>query len=408
MSAPQPPSPFFVGLDADGAGAHPAAAVVARLAGADLVSGARLARTVRQAEHAGLTFVSFTDALLPAVPGSPSSARLESVTRAAFVSRTTTAIGLVPQVPTTYPEPFHVAAQLASLDIAAAGRAGWLTAVTRDAATADAYGRPVVGDVTREARDVVRVVRDLWDSWEDDAVIRDVATGRYVDRDRIHHVDFVGETFSVKGPLITPRPPQGQLVVLAADGDVPAALGRSGTDSGSGTGTGSGTGRGDSAERLVDVALVGGSGVGTARGNATAAREHSPLAGVDLEVVLDAGGRTGADRLAVLDASTPAGVRSPWDTRALRYAGDAAGLVALLTELATPGPDGRRPVDGVRLLPAVLDVDLPVLARDVLPALRAARLTAPPRAGATLRESLGLPRPANRYDTRVPADAASA
>ncbi|MFJ3407226.1 LLM class flavin-dependent oxidoreductase [Promicromonospora sp. NPDC090134] len=395
MSAPQPLSPFFVGLDADGAGAHPAAAVVARLAGADLVSGVRLARTVRQAEHAGLTFVSFTDALLPAVPGSPASARLESVTRAAFVSRTTTAIGLVPQVPTTYPEPFHVAAQLASLDIAAAGRAGWIAAVTRDAATADAYGRPVVGDVTREARDVVRVVRDLWDSWEDDAVIRDVPTGRYVDRDRIHHVDFVGETFSVKGPLITPRPPQGQLVVLAADGDVPPAL----------DGTG---GRPGGAERLVDVTLVGGAGVGAARGDATAAREHSPLAGVDLEVVLDAGGRTGADRLAVLDASTPAGVRSPWDTRALRYAGDAAGLVALLTELATPGPDGRRPVDGVRLLPAVLDVDLPVLARDVLPALRAARLTAAPRPGATLRESLGLPRPANRYDTRVLADAPNA
>ena len=221
-------SPFFVGLDADGAGAHPAAAAVARLAGADLVSGARLARTVRQAENAGLTFVSFTDALLPAVPGSPASARLESVTRAAFVSRTTSAIGLVPQVPTTYPEPFHVAAQLASLDLAAAGRAGWIASVTRDAATADAYGRPVVGDVTREARDVVQVVRDLWDSWEDDAVIRDVTTGRYIDRERVHHVDFEGETFSVKGPLITPRPPQGQLVVLAADGDVRPALGRAG------------------------------------------------------------------------------------------------------------------------------------------------------------------------------------
>ena len=62
----------------------------------------------------------------------------------------------------------------------------------------------------------------------------------------------------------------------------------------------------------------------------------------------------------------------------------------------------------MRLLPAVLDVDLPVLARDVLPALRAARLTAVPRPGATLRESLGLPRPANRYDTRVLADAPNA
>ncbi len=387
-------SPFFTGLDADGAGAHPAAATVTGRRGADLVSGARLAGTVRQAENAGLTFVSFTDALLPAVPGSPASARLDSVTRAAFVARTTTAIGLVPQVPTTYPEPFHVAAQLASLDIAATGRAGWIPSLTREAGAADAYGRPAVEDLEREARDVVQVVRDLWDSWEDDAVVRDVTTGRYIDRERVHYVDFAGESFSVKGPLITPRPPQGQLVVLAADGDIAPALERAD--------------RPGPAERLVDVTLVGGSGASAARAGAAAAREHSPLAGIDIEVVLDAGGRTGADRLAVLDASTPSGARTPWGTGALRYVGDAAGLVALLTELASAGPDGSRPADGVRLLPAVLDVDLPVLARDVLPALRAARRTAAPRPGATLRESLGLPRPANRYDTRVQADALSA
>jgi alkanesulfonate monooxygenase SsuD/methylene tetrahydromethanopterin reductase-like flavin-dependent oxidoreductase (luciferase family) len=390
---PSAPSlaPFFVGLDADGTGTHPASAAVAGLAGADLVSGDRLARSVRQAENAGLTFVSFADALLPAVPGSPASARLDAVTRAAFVSRTTTAIGLVPQVPTTYPEPFHVAAQLASLDIATAGRAGWVPSVTRDAETADAYGRPAVPDLEREARDVVQVVRYLWDSWEDDAVVRDVPAGRYLDRNRVHYVDFEGKSFSVKGPLITPRPPQGQLVVLAADGDIAPAPGRGGADLGS------------TAEQLVDVALVGGSDVAAARSGAVSARERSPRVGVDIEVVLDAGGRTGADRLAELDAGSPPVSRTPWGSGALRHIGSAASLVALLINLATPGPDGRRPVDGVRLLPAVLDVDLPALARDVLPALRTARLTAAPRPGATLRDALGLPRPANRYDVRVSA-----
>jgi alkanesulfonate monooxygenase SsuD/methylene tetrahydromethanopterin reductase-like flavin-dependent oxidoreductase (luciferase family) len=387
MPSAQPLTPFFVGLDADGAGTHPASAAVAGLAGADLVSSERLTRSVRQAENAGLTFVSFADALLPAVPGSPASARLDAVTRAAFVSRTTTAIGLVPQVPTTYPEPFHVAAQLASLDIATSGRAGWVASVTRDAETAAAYGRPAVSDLEREARDVVQVVRYLWDSWEDDAVVRDVTTGRYLDRNRVHYVDFEGRSFSVKGPLITPRPPQGQLVVLAADGDIAPALG--GADL-----------RG-AAEQLVDVALVGGVDVAAVRAGAASARERSPRVGVDIEVVLDAGGRTGADRLADLDAGSPPTSRTPWGTGALRHVGSAAGLVALLINLATPGPDGRRPVDGVRLLPAVLDVDLPVLARDVLPALRAARLIAPPRPGATLRDALGLPRPANRYDVRV-------
>src|SRR5208337_5317910 len=66
-----------------------------------------------------------------------------------------------------------------------------------------------------EAADAVEVVRRLWDSWEDDAVIRDVATGRYIDRGKLHYIDFTGEYFSVKGPSITPRPPQGQPVVAA-------------------------------------------------------------------------------------------------------------------------------------------------------------------------------------------------
>ena len=66
-----------------------------------------------------------------------------------------------------------------------------------------------------EAVDFVEVVRRLWDSWEDDAIIRDVATGRYVDIDKLHYIDFTGKYFSVKGPSITPRPPQGQPVVAA-------------------------------------------------------------------------------------------------------------------------------------------------------------------------------------------------
>jgi alkanesulfonate monooxygenase SsuD/methylene tetrahydromethanopterin reductase-like flavin-dependent oxidoreductase (luciferase family) len=68
-------------------------------------------------------------------------------------------------------------------------------------------------DLFDEAADAVDVVRRLWDSWEDDAVIRDVATGRFVDRDKLHYIDFTGRFFSVKGPSITPRPPQGQPVV---------------------------------------------------------------------------------------------------------------------------------------------------------------------------------------------------
>ncbi|ARU51970.1 hypothetical protein CBR64_11240 [Cellulosimicrobium cellulans] len=375
--------PFAVGVDLDGAGAHPAAARASGLADAELVSGARLARTVRRAENAGFTFATFADALLAAEPGARTSARLDAVTRAAFVARTTAAIGLVPVVGTTYLEPFHVSSQLASLDHASAGRAGWLATVTPGEATAAAYGRAPVppAGLAREARDVVRVVHDLWDSWEDDAVVRDVATGRYLDRERVHYVDFEGESFAVKGPSIVPRPPQGRPVVLAAQDAVAAEP----------DGTAGGP--------LVDVVLVGGSDASRVRAAGAAARGAGSLRAItEINVVLDTGGRRASARLAALDAE-----RAWDDGDRLRYVGDAAGLVALLRELAAGAADGEGSLDGVRLLPAVLDEDLPVLARDVLPALRADRLTAAPRPGATLRDHLGLDRPASRFDTRLSA-----
>ena len=73
----------------------------------------------------------------------------------------------------------------------------------------------LLADLFDEAADYVEVLRRLWDSWEDDAEIRDAATGRFVDRDKLHYIDFAGQHFSVKGPSITPRPPQGQPVVAA-------------------------------------------------------------------------------------------------------------------------------------------------------------------------------------------------
>src|SRR6202042_2855618 len=76
-----------------------------------------------------------------------------------------------------------------------------------------------------EAADYVEVIRRLWDSWDDDAEIRDAATGRFIDRERLHYIDFAGDWFSVKGPSITPRSPQGQPVVSAlGHGTVPYQL----------------------------------------------------------------------------------------------------------------------------------------------------------------------------------------
>ena len=121
---------------------------------------------------------------------------------------------------------------IATLDYVSAGRAGVRVQVSARHDAAAHFGRrdlpflsvntlndPSVQRQIRrifaETADYVEVLRRLWDSWEDDAEIRDVATGRFIDRDKLHYIDFDGRWFSVKGPSITPRPPQGQPIVAA-------------------------------------------------------------------------------------------------------------------------------------------------------------------------------------------------
>ncbi|MFC4944521.1 LLM class flavin-dependent oxidoreductase [Pseudonocardia sp. GCM10023141] len=213
--------PFHLALEIDGDGSHPAAWRRAAHAPVALLTAARVRSVATVAENAGFTLVTIGDDLLPPGGGPDPVGRIGAVERAAFVAAATTVLSVAPVVATTYAEPFHLASQLASLDHIAAGRSGWVVASSPAPAAARAWGRPrVSGDaaLAAEARDTVRVTRDLWDSWEDNAVVRDVATSRYLDRDCLHYVDFSGDTFAVKGPAIVPRPPQGQVVVLAPDG----------------------------------------------------------------------------------------------------------------------------------------------------------------------------------------------
>ncbi|MFF5639490.1 LLM class flavin-dependent oxidoreductase [Streptomyces sp. NPDC012825] len=356
---------LHLAVEIDGDGAHPAAWRRAAHTPGELLSPRRLARTAAAAENAGFTLITLEDSILP--PGSADGTgpvgRIGAVERAAFAAASTSVLGIAPVLATTYAEPFHVSSQIASLDHVSAGRAGWVVGTEEDPAAARAWGRPAVEGadaIAREARDGLRVVRDLWDSWEDDAVIRSVATSRYLDRSRLHYVDFAGETYSVKGPSIVPRPPQGRPVVLAPAGLVPA--------------------------ELTDVALVGGST--PAEAGAAASAAGAPLVFAEVELALDTPRETARERIADLERY------APWENRAgrLRYTGPAAGLVELLTELG-------RYVDGVRLRPLVLDEDLDVLSRFVLPELFVRRLAARPLPGATLRTSLGLPRPLSRFST---------
>ncbi|WP_067664908.1 LLM class flavin-dependent oxidoreductase [Nocardia miyunensis] len=367
-------SRFAVGIELDGAGYHPAAWRRSRDEPAGLLSARTLQARVSAAENAGFTLATFDDSILP--PGLGPAGRIDAPTRASFVAATTSTLGLVPAVATTYAEPFHTASALATLDYSSRGRAGWLATV--DPGAAAAWGRePRTGglEVRREQRDSIEVARRLWDSWEDDAVIRDWGSGRFLDRDRLHYIDFEGETFSVKGPSIVPRPPQGQVVVFADSATLLAdesARGTAFSESGT-TSFGS-----------ADVVLVSGADVDAAISAADRVAGDA-LVFVDLEVVLDTPDHSAADRLAGLESHA---AREPRGR--LHFSGPPGDLVSLLTRLS-------RHVDGVRLHPAVIDEDLPVLARSVLPPLFRAGTAHRPVPGATLRANLGLARPANRY-----------
>ncbi|KAA9106371.1 LLM class flavin-dependent oxidoreductase [Microbacterium rhizomatis] len=169
-------------------------------------------------------FIVLTDGYL----APEGSLLLDAGTLATFAAPRTRHAVLVPVITATHTEPFHVAKVIQTLDFVSRGRAGWQPGVETDARIAALFGRKGVEDdatLWAEADEVIDVVSRLWDSWEDDAEIRDVETGRFIDRDRVHHIDFVGRFFSVKGPSIVPRSPQGQPpIVLRVDDEDEDAL----------------------------------------------------------------------------------------------------------------------------------------------------------------------------------------
>ncbi|KWS70361.1 MULTISPECIES: LLM class flavin-dependent oxidoreductase [Pseudomonas syringae group] len=147
------------------------------------------------------------------------SDHFEPLTLLSALSAVTDHIGLIATATTTYNEPYHVARKFASLDHLSGGRAGWNLVTSDAAAEAQNFGRAEhVGHAERysRAREFHQVVTGLWDSWTDDAFTRNKASGQYYDPAKVHVLDHVGEHFSVKGPLNVARSPQGQPVVVQA------------------------------------------------------------------------------------------------------------------------------------------------------------------------------------------------
>ncbi|MCA5974632.1 MULTISPECIES: LLM class flavin-dependent oxidoreductase [Pseudomonas] len=147
------------------------------------------------------------------------SDHFEPLTLLSALSAVTEHIGLIATATTTYNEPYHVARKFASLDHLSGGRAGWNLVTSDAAAEAQNFGRAEhVGHAERysRAREFHQVVTGLWDSWADDAFTRDKASGEYYDPAKMHVLDHQGEHFRVKGPLNVARSPQGQPVVVQA------------------------------------------------------------------------------------------------------------------------------------------------------------------------------------------------
>ncbi len=401
---PASTNPLHLAVALDGAGWHPAAwrepdAEPDRLFTAGYWTG-----LAQQAERGLLDFITIEDGLdlqsddhfsrderTDRVRG-----RLDAVLIAARAAPATRHIGFVPTAITAHTEPFHLSKAIATLDYVSRGRAGVRVQVGARADTAAHFGRRQVRPVDRarlddpdvrqqvadhfdEAADYAEVLRRLWDSWEDDAEIRDVATGRFVDRGKLHYIDFEGRWFAVRGPSITPRPPQGQPVVAAlGHSSVPYRLIARAADVGFITPRD----RASAASMLAEI-----------RGwQAEAGRGGEPLLVFgDLVVFLD--DRAGAARARRERLDEAAG--APYTGDARIFAGTAAELADLLLDWREAG------LAGFRLRPAALPHDLAQVTGALVPELqrRGAFRAAYPEGGwaATLRGLLGLSRPANRY-----------
>jgi len=339
----------------DGAGWHPAAWRSPDARPADVFGAGYWLDLVREAEAGTLDFVTFRDSL--ALPADGVRGRLDAVLVAARIAPLTSGIGLVPEIVATHTEPFHLSKAIATLDYVSTGRGGVQVSVSTDAAEYRDFGRREFGaDTAGEAADYVEVLRRLWDSWEDDAEIRDIATGRFVDREKLHYIDFEGRFFSVRGPSITPRPPQGQPLVTALQGV---------------------------ADSSVDVVYVTPQSRDEIGPLVEAQRGRQVFA--DLVVFLDETSQAAAGRRARLDSL------ALLESDALVFTGTPGELAELLLAWHVAG------LDGFRLRPAELPHDLTAITRGLVPELRSRGTFRKAYEANTLRGLLGLDRPANRY-----------
>ena len=184
-----------------------------------------------------------------------------------LVAGATSSIGLGATYSTTYYTPFHVARTFATLDHLSGGRAAWNVVTSVNDSEAQNYGMKEVLDHDARydrADEFLEATTGLWDTWEDDALVLDRASGTFADPDKVHELNHEGDWFSVRGPLTVPRCPQGRPVLLQAGS----------------------SGRGQEfAAKWAELIFTGDPGIDVARSHYKGQKESIALAGRDPDEV---------------------------------------------------------------------------------------------------------------------------
>ena len=187
---------------------------------------AQISTLAQSIETAGFTFIRFQDK--QAVGEGPAAfARTEPFTTASFLATRTKRLGFFVTGNTSYFEPFNLARLTSSLDHVTHGRAGWelVSGASYPAAINYSQAEPSAEEHYGRAAEATEILRKLWDSWEDDAFIRNKATGEYVDGDKIHPIHHAGERFRIGGVGVFHAADVLEIGMLRADGGVVEARG---------------------------------------------------------------------------------------------------------------------------------------------------------------------------------------
>jgi FMN-dependent oxidoreductase (nitrilotriacetate monooxygenase family) len=366
-------------------------------------------------------------------------ANFEPLTLLSALSAVTERIGLIATASTTYNFPYQVARKFASLDHLSGGRAGWniVTSSSTNREHLNFGGEPIEHETRYErAAEFVEVCRGLWDSWEDDAFVRDRVSGIFSDMKKLHPLNHRGRYFTVAGPLNAPRPPQGWPVHVQAGASdtgrsfaarygemiftTPQALPIAQAQYAEIKERAAGLGRDPEHVKIMPgLAAV----VGRTEEDARAKSEELqslltlPVAlnilsmrmgGIDLSpydldrpfpesAAQTTGSRSGAEAMVERSRRENLTVRqlalkTAGSLAGLSVTGSAAEIVDMMEAWFRSGA-----CDGFNLQPAVLPGTFRDMVELVLPELRRRGLFRSEYEGRTLRENLGLPRPPNRY-----------